>query len=60
MPSSNKNSNIDNQELFLIEGPLEELEKIVYLFEYGELSKLLGNEVIDVSVVSEVGINTDS
>ncbi|WP_341525357.1 hypothetical protein WKK05_22505 [Nostoc sp. UHCC 0302] len=57
---NNKNLEPANQKLFLIEGPLEELEKIANLFESGELNKLLGNEVIDVSVVSEVEINTES
>jgi hypothetical protein len=43
----------NNRQLFVLEGTSEEIEEIIALFESGELSELLGVDVLDAGLVSE-------
>lgn len=49
----NKNSDLSNRKLFIFEAPQKDFEQIQSLFESGELSELLGVQVLDVGVVPE-------
>jgi hypothetical protein len=55
-----KSQDVNSRKLFLFEGSQEEFEQIQALFESGELSELLGVEVLDVGVVPESQPNTTS
>ncbi|MEG3909637.1 hypothetical protein QT979_17365 [Microcoleus sp. w2-18bC1] len=43
----------NNRQLFVLEGTSEEIEEIIALFESGELSELLGVDVLDAGLFSE-------
>lgn len=43
----------NNKQLFVLEGSSEDIEEILALFESGELSELLGVDVLDAGLVSE-------
>ncbi len=43
----------NNRQLFVLEGSSEDIEEILALFELGELSELLGVDVLDAGLVSE-------
>ncbi len=48
-----KNSDLTNRKLFIFEAPQKEFEQIQALFESGELSNLIGVNVLDVGIVPE-------
>lgn len=53
MSNSSKNQDQNSNKLFVFEGSQDAFCKIHALFESGELSKLLGVEVLDVGAISE-------
>ena len=53
MSESNSDSNQNDSRLFTFESSQEDFYQLLSLFESGELSKLLGVEIVDVGAISE-------
>lgn len=58
MTKNNPDSNQNNTELFAFESSQENFYKLLSLFESGELSNLLGMEILDVGAISESQFNS--